>query len=389
MRAWKIGIGATMVIVAAAAGTYISMRYQSALVGGAGAAAPGHAGPAMPVPVTPVVKKTIPVYLTYSARMDSIRSIALQAKVAGYLLDQVAADGADVKQGDLLYRIDPRDYQAALDQAKAQMQRDTASLDYAKTSFSRGSDLVKSGSLSKDVYDQRVSAMQQGEAAVAADRAAIQSAEINLGYTEIRAPFAGRMGRNQAPIGTLVTLGGTTLNTLVQISPIYVTFTPSETDLALIQKARKAGTVAVEVTVPGDASLVYKGDLTFIDNTIDRSTGTIVARATIANEDRALLPGQYVTVRLLLGEKPDTLLVPQVALGSGQLGKFVYVIDDGNKVGMRLVELGQTDGELVAIAKGIKENDRVITGNLQKIGPGMPVTPTPSARASASEQARN
>lgn len=349
----------------------------------AGAAVAPAAAQAMPVPVTAVVKKTLPLYLDYTARTEAIRSVALQAKVSGYIVDQPAADGADVKQGDLLYRIDQRDYQVALDRVKAQMDRDVASLEYTKANLTRGSDLSKTGFLSKDGFEQRSSAVEQSEAVVAADKAAVAEARLNLGYTEIRAPFDGRLGRNQAPVGTLVGAGGTTLNTLVQISPIYVTFTPSETDLALLRKARTAGPVTAEVTVPGNPAAPRKGELTFIDNRIDPATGTIVARATIANEDHALLPGQYVNIRLLVGEQPDSLMVPQVALGSSQLGKYVYVVDAGNTVGMRMVELGQTEGELVAIVKGIQEGDRIISGNLQKIGPGMPVEPQPVQTAAA------
>lgn len=382
MRIWKI---ATATIVIAAAGAFAYFRGDPALLTGllskpADAAVDPAPMPAMPVPVTAVVKKTLPVYLDYAARTESIRSIALQAKVSGYILDQPAEDGADVKAGDLLYRIDPRDYQAVLDQAKAQVQRDEASLDYAKANLDRGNDLSKTGFLSKDSYQQRASTVAQGEATVVAGKAAIQAAEINLDYTEIRAPFDGRLGRNQAAVGTLVSLGGTQLNTLVQISPIYVTFTPSETELALIQKARKDGPIAAEVTVPGDQGAPRKGELTFLDNQVDHTTGTIVARATIANADRSLLPGQYVNIRLLIGEKPGTLLVPQVALGSSQLGKFVYVVDQG-KVGMRLVDLGPAEGAFVSVIKGVTEGDQVISGNLQKIGPGMPVTPLPAPKS--------
>lgn len=377
MRIWKI---TTAVAVIAAAAAYVHFNGEPAFLNGliskpADAAAPAQAMQAMPVPVATVVKKTLPVYLDYTARAEAIRSVALQAKVSGYILEQAAEDGADVKKGDTLYRIDPRDYQVALDQVKAQAQRNQASLSYTKASLTRGNDLIKTGFLSKDGFDQRSSTMQQGEATVAADNAAIQAAEINLGYTTIKAPFDGRLGRNQAPVGTLVNVGGTSLNTLVQVSPIYVTFTPSEGDLALIQKAKASGPIVTEVTIPGDKTPPRKGELTFIDNRIDAATGTIVARATIGNDDRSLLPGQYVNIRLQIGETPNTLLVPQIALGSNQLGKFVYVIDEGNKVGMRLVELGQTEGELIAITKGITENDKIISGNLQKIGPGMPVNP--------------
>ena len=379
MRIWKTATALTLI---AAAGAFAWFRGDPALLVGllskpADAAvepAPMHA---MPVPVTGVVKKTIPVYLDYAARTEAIRSVALQAKVSGYILDQPATDGADVRQGDLLYRIDPRDYQAVLAQVQAQTERDQASLDYAKANLDRGSDLTKTGFLSKDSFQQRASAVAQGEATVVAGKAAIQAAEINLGYTVIKAPFDGRLGRNQAPVGTLINVGGTALNTLVQISPIYITFAPSEAELVLIQKAKAEGPVTAEVTVPGDQGPPRKGELTFLDNQVDHTTGTIIARATIANEDRSLLPGQYVNIRLLVGERPDSLMVPQVALGSNQLGKFVYVVDQG-KVGMRLVDLGPTEGSLISVTKGVAEGDQIISGNLQKIGPGMPVTPVPT-----------
>lgn len=381
MRIWKV---ATALIVIAAAGAFAYLRGDPALLAGllskpADAAVEAPAMQAMPVPVTEVVKKTVPLYLDYAARTEAIRSIALQSKVSGYILDQPAPDGDDVKSGQLLYRIDPRDYQVVLDQVKAQVQRDMASLDYARANLDRGNNLSKTGFLSKDSYQQRASTVAQGEATVVAGKAAIEAAELNLGYTEIRAPFDGRLGRNQAPLGTLVSVGGAALNTLAQISPIYVTFAPSETELALIQSARRDGPVVAEVAVPGDQGQRRKGELTFLDNQVDPTTGTIVARATIANADRSLLPGQYVNVRLLVGEKPGTLLVPQVALGSNQLGKFVYVLDQG-KVGMRLVDLGPTEGALVSVTKGVAEGDQVISGNLQKIGPGMAVIAMPAPK---------
>ena len=381
MRFWKLSTG---IVAVAAVAALVYTRSEPSLIanllgGRAGAATQAApAMPAMPVPVTPVLKRTIPLYLDYSARTESIRNIALQAKVSGYILQQAAADGADVKQGELLYKIDPRDFQAALDQVKAQAQRDSASLDYARLSLTRGNELTKTGFLSKDTFDQRTSAVQQGEAAIAADQAAIRSAELNLSYAEIRAPFAGRIGRNQAPAGTLVNAGGTALNTLVQLNPIYVTFNPSETDLAAIQKAKAAGKVGADIFVPGETQPNHKGELTFLDNNVDHATGTITARATIANDDLALLPGQYVRVRIAVSEQPNALLVPQTALGSSQLGKYVYVVGEGSKVDMRLVELGATEGDLISVTKGVGEHDQIISGNLQKIFPGMPVQPLPA-----------
>ncbi|RVD55755.1 efflux RND transporter periplasmic adaptor subunit, partial [Mesorhizobium sp. M7A.F.Ca.ET.027.03.2.1] len=202
-----------------------------------------------------------------------------------------------------------------------------------------------------------------------------------LSYAEIRAPFAGRLGRNQASVGTLVSVAGTVLNTLVQLDPIYVTFNPSETDLAEIEQARANGPIEVEVLLPGQTEASQKGELTFIDNSVDRSTGTITARATIGNGKFTLLPGQYVRVRLHVREQADALMVPQTALGSSQLGKYLYVVGKDNTVDQRLVSLGPTSGGQVAILSGVAEGDQVITGNLQKIGPGAPVSPIPEKPA--------
>lgn len=368
------------IVAAAAIGTLgafygVDRLEESRLVGHAGASTPPAtpaAPPAMPVPVAKVVKTSIPILLDYAARTESIRSVTLQAKVSAFLKEQPVPDGSDVKSGDLLYRLDPRDFQVALDQANAQIERDTASLDYQRSNFERGDQLSKSGYLAKDAFDQRESSMRQAEAALTADRASVRAAQLNLDYAEIRAPFPGRLGRNQASVGTLVSAAGTVLNTLVQIDPLYVTFNPSETDLLEIRKARRSGTVAVDVAVPGEATPAHKGELTFVDNAVDRTTGTVTARATIANADRSLLPGQYVRVSVHVRDQPDALLVPQAAIGSSQLGKYVYVLSPDNKVEQKMVTLGSAQGPLVAIQEGVAESDRVITGNLQKIGPGMP-----------------
>ena len=375
MRNWKIGLATGSAIAAVVAG-FVIIRDDTSVIGStAGAATPNPAMMAMPVPVAKIVRKTVPLYLDYSARTESIRSIALQPKVSGYIQQQHVADGADVKEGDLLYTIDPRDYEASLDLARAQLQRDEAALSYARGNLDRGSSLAKSGFLAKDTFDQRNSAVGQGEATLAMSQAAVRTAELNLGYTQIRAPFAGRLGRNQAPVGTLITVGGAPLNTLVQLNPVYVTFNPSESELAEIQKAHAAGKVKAEVLLPGETKASHFGELTFLDNAVDRSTGTILARATIDNSDLSLLPGQYVRIRLTIGIEPDALMVPQAALGSSQLGKYVYVVGKDNKVDQRLVSLGATDGALVMVRSGISGDEKVISGNLQKIGPGAVVQP--------------
>lgn len=382
MRKWKIALGTAVALGAiSVASVHLLDMGNVSLNAGTAGAAPAPAAFVMPVPVVSVVKKTISIYLDYAARTEPIRNITLQARIPGYLQEQTAADGVDVRQGDLLYKISPDDFQAALDQARAQVQRDTATLDYARSNLGRGTELAKSGYLAKDGFDQRTSTLREAQASLALNQAAVRTAELNLSYAEIRAPFPGRLGRNQASVGTLVSVAGTVLNTLVQLDPIYVTFNPSETDLAEIEQARAAGPIEVEVLLPGQTEASQKGELTFIDNSVDRSTGTITARATIGNGKFTLLPGQYVRVRLHVKQQADALMVPQTALGSSQLGKYLYVVGKGNTVDQRLVSLGPTSGDQVAILTGVAEGDQVITGNLQKIGPGMPISPLPEKPA--------
>lgn len=377
MRGLKISLGAIAFAAILGGGAYVFLRGQQGLVSSPAGAAANPAAFAMPVPVAPVVKKTIPIYLEYAARTEAVQHVNLQSKLSGYLAEQTAPDGADVREGDLLYRIDPRDFESALDQAKAQVERDAASLDYLRSNLSRGNELARSGYLAKDTFDQRASAVKQAEAALAMSKAALRTAELNVGYAEIRAPFSGRLGRNQAANGALIGAGGAPLNTLVQLAPIYVSFNPSESDLTEIQQARALGPIEADVFLPGETQPRHRGPLTFIDNTVERRTGTIVARVTIDNADRSLLPGQFVRVRLLIRQQHNALLAPQTALGSSQLGKYVYVVGDGGKADQRLVSTGPVVGDQVVLLSGVAEHDQIIDGNLQKIGPGSLVQPLP------------
>jgi multidrug efflux system membrane fusion protein len=375
MRLSATTAGFTVSTVAAAAIGLVVLGASGREAPSAGAAAQAAA---MPVPVALVVRRTVPVYLDYIGTTEAVRTVTLQAQVTGYLAKRGASDGADVKQGELLYQIDPRDYQAALSQVKAHAQHDAAAHDYARASQHRNSVLSNDGWVAKDTFDQTTSNFHQSEATLAADAAAIQTAELKLGYTEIRAPFAGRLGKSLVHEGTLINAAGTQFNTLVELDPIYATFNPSETELAAIVRSRSKGPLPVDVQASGDAQQRFGGALSFLDNVVDRSTGTIMARATISNPDHTLLPGQFVHVRVHIADQPDALLVPQVALGSGQLGRFVYVVGNDGKAEQRIVSPGATYGSLIVIDKGVNEGDKIIVGNLQKIAAGVPVQPEAS-----------
>ena len=181
--------------------------------------------------------------------------------------------------------------------------------------------------------------------------------------------------------GAVISVAGTQLNTLVQLDPIYATFNPPDSDLPEIQNYQAKGAIPAEVIVGDATTPQYRGKLTFLDNNVGRSTGTITARATIDNPSHALLPGQFIRVRLHVADQPDTLLVPQVAVGSSQLGSYVYVVGQGSKLEQRSVTLGSDYDPLVAIAKGVAEGELVVVGNLLKIGPGMTVKPIPAKQA--------
>jgi len=325
-----------------------------------------------------VVRKDVPVYLDYAGVSEAIRSVVLQSKASGFLGKRGAADGADVKKGELLYKIDPRDYQATLDQTLAQANRNTAALEYARASEERRSTLVGRGAVSKDAFDLATSALHQAEANVAADEAAVRIARLNLSYTDVVAPFDGRLGRSQVHEGAVINANNTTLNTLVQLDPLNVTINPSETDLAKIQARMAKGGVAAEVRV-GEKGPASNGKLTFLDNSVDRATGTLAARVTIDNAERRLLPGQFMRVRLLVDELKNAVLAPQVAVGSNQVGKYVYVVGADNKAVRRPVVLGATQGTSVIVAEGLKEGERVITSNLQRLNDGTDIEVQPDA----------
>jgi multidrug efflux system membrane fusion protein len=336
------------------------------------------APPPMPVPFMTVTATDLPVYRSFPATTQAMRTVTIQARVTGYLVQQAAVDGADVASGALLYRIDAKDYEASFAQAEAQLKLANASLRYSRNNNGRNQVLARDGWVSRDAADQSDSNFNQGRATLANNGAALNEAALNLSRTEIRAPFAGRISASQVFQGSLISVAGATLNTLVQLDPIYVSFNPAENDLAAITREQARAPIQTAVAVNGGKPN-HTGALTFIDNQVSQTTGTILLRATIANPDHALLPGEYVTARLHLGDLQGALLVPQSAIGASQIGRTVMVVADGDKAAERIVTLGDNYGDNVVVLTGVKAGDRVITGQLQKLKPGMPVKPSEGA----------
>ena len=329
------------------------------------------------VTVEKAISKTIPVYYDFVGNTQSIQSVNITARVEGYLTERNFKDGQNVKKGDLLFVIDPRTYQASLDEAEAQLEKDRAAFNYSMEQVERYQPLVKKQYITTDEYDQYVTQSDEALAAVKADEAQVVQAELNLSYCYMRAPFSGRIGRRMVDVGNLVGVAGqdNTLATLVKLDPIYVYFSPTERDIAILTQQYNKGKLKAYVVLPDEKIYPEEGYVDFIDNTVDESTGTITMRAVIPNPEKLVLPGQYTKIRLYVDDKPDAVLVPQKAVMSQQGEHIVYVLGEGNKVDSTQVTTGSQYKEYTVIEKGLKAGQVVITDGLQKIQDGAEVDP--------------
>lgn len=327
------------------------------------------------VTVANVTQMTVPIYLNYVGTTQSVRSVDIVARVEGFLWERHFVDGADVKEGDLLFFIDPRQYQASLDNAHGQLAEDEAALAYAREQVERYRPLAEKQYITRDAFDQYVTKVKEAEAAVEADRAAVRLAELNLSYCKMYAPFNGRIGQRQVDVGNVVGstqgFGQTTgLANIVQLDPIYVYFSPTERDLPEILRKRNEGDLLVTVILPDESIHPHQGKVDFIDNTVDSTTATITMRAVVPNPEKMLLPGQYAKVRVLLTTDPNAIVVPEQAVSEDQHGLYVLVVGNDNKVEERKVEAGTIYNGMRVIENGVKQDELVITEGLQKVKPG-------------------
>jgi RND family efflux transporter MFP subunit len=359
------------------------------------------AAPAAPPPpqvtvARPVAKK-VTDHEEFVGRFVALDAVEVRARVSGYLDAIHFTDGQFVKQGDLLFTIDRRPFEAALQQAKANLAQARANLAYAITDLARGQDLVTRDVISRQTYDQRVQAKAVGEANVAAQEAAVKTAALDLEFTELRAPVSGRMGDRRVSVGNLVT-GGTTgtttlLATIQSTDPIRFEFTADEGSYLRYRRiagstrdrVNNAGKVPVMLKLLDEQIFSHPGNMDFVDNAIDTGSGTIRARAVFANPDGTLTPGMFGRIQVATGPPAEALLVPDAAIGTEQVRKFVLVVDDQDVAKPKYVTLGPVIDGLRVVSSGLEAGDRVIVNGLMRVRPGAKVTPELTTVAAAIE----
>ena len=329
--------------------------------------------PPSPVSVVPAVSRDVPVYLDEVGRCVAREVVSVQPEVSGRITEIHFTDGADVKKGDALFTIDPRPFQAQLDSAEANLAQSKAALDFAKVQFDRVKDLVESKAIARQDYDTRKNAVDVGEAQVKQNEAAVESARLNLEYTSIRSPIDGRAGHRLVDVGNVVTANNTTLLTIERMDPIYADFTVTENDFSEVKRNAARRTLKVEVSLPDEPDKPVVGQLTFLDNTVQSASGTVMLRATAPNGDRRLWPGQFVNVRLVLATLPGAVLVPAAAPQDSSKGAFVYVIKPDSTAELRPVKLGQRQGDLVVVEQGLKVGEQVVLNGQMGVMPGAKV----------------
>ena len=327
--------------------------------------------PAVPVGVATVQQRDFPVYLTGLGSVQAFNTVDLKSRIDGQIMQVNFQEGQEVKQGDLLIQIDARPYQVALQTANANLQRDEAQLNNAKVQYERLKALYAGGVIAKQDLDTQEASFGQYEGTIAADRAAVDNAKLNLSYTHITSPINGRIGLRQVDVGNYVQASSTTpMVVITQLHPIAIVFTLPEDQLQAVRQRMKQGTLAVDVYGRDDQTRLSTGKLLTIDNQIDQTTGTAKLKAVFENPENSLWPNQFVNVHLLLETRKDALTMPASAIQRGPQGTFTYVVDAKNTVQVKPVQIALTQGNTVVIESGLQAGDRVVTDGQEKLQPG-------------------
>lgn len=325
--------------------------------------------PAVPVTVAPVLQETVPIRLQAIGNVEAYQTVSVKARVDGQIVAVNFREGDPVKKGEALFRVDPRPYEAALRQAEANALRDKAARDQARSQEKRYQELLEKNFVSKEAYAQIRTNAATAEATAAASQAALENARLNLEYCTIVSPLDGYVGKVLLAAGNMVRANDVNaLAVINQVRPIYVNFAVPEQSLPEVRKYRAAGPLAVE-TVPDPGAPPARGELIFVDNAVDPSTGTIRLRARFPNTDAALWPGQFVTVTLRLYDQVDAIIIPAPAVQNGPEGQYVYVVGQDLVANVRKIAVQRTDGERVIVASGLQKGERVVTRGQLRLGP--------------------
>lgn len=324
----------------------------------------------VPVKTGDVTQQSVPLEINAIGNVEAYNTVSVKAMIGGEVIGVHFNEGQDVKKGDLLFQIDPRPYDAALKQAEAQLARDAAQAKNAEEQAKRYEILVQKDYVSKDQYDQLRANADALAAAVQADRANVENSRLQLAYCTIRSPIDGRVGSVLINKGNIIKANDLVMVTINKIVPIYVTFSVPEQNLSDIKQYMAAGSLKVGAVIPGDEKRPAQGVLTFVNNAVDTTTGTIQLKGTFENRDRRLWPGQFVNVVLTLSTQRNAVVMPSAALQAGQQGQYVFVVNPDFTVESRPVTVARTSGDLAVIAQGVKPGEKVVTDGQLNLIPG-------------------
>ena len=326
--------------------------------------------PAAPVTVAAAAARDVPVYIDAVGKIVAREVVSIQPQVSGRITKIHFTDGADLKVGDLLFTIDPRPYQAQLSQAEANLAQAEAAADLAKVNFARVEHVQDPRAVARQDYDAKKNAVETAAATIQQNRAAVETARLNLEYCFIRSPINGRAGQRSVDVGNVVSANNGSLLVIQRLDPIYADFTVNESDLSAVQRNMANRTLVVEVRLPDDSTAPRDGKLTFLDNAVQDNTGTVKLRATLSNPDRRFWPGRFARVRLVLNIHRDAVLVPADAPQLSAKGSFVYVVKPDLSAELRPVKIGQRQDDLVVIDDGLKAGERVVVTGQLGVTPG-------------------
>ena len=343
--------------------------------------------PAPTVTVVTVERRDVTAEFSFVGHIEATDHVDVRARVEGFVEDRLFEEGEDVSAGELLFIIEPEPFEASVMEADANLQRAMAAIPLTQRALGRAEQLFSRGNISEAALDDARAATEQAIADVAAREAELDRALINLSYTRIISPIDGRVSREAFSVGNLVGPDSGVLTTVTRLDPIYALFSVSERDVIAFRRQQAAGDASLEdivlgLRLPDDTDYGTEGRIDFVDSQVNPTTGTVTVRGVFANADRFLLPGQFVTVVVTDRQSESALTVPQAAIQQDQAGRFVLVVNENSRVEVRRIEVGQQIETDWVVEGGLTEGDRVVTDGIQRIRPGVDVTPVFAAPAS-------